>query len=97
MAAGWRVEETRALVSLWGQANVQSELDIVVRNRTIYERIAREMRALGYDRMWQQCRTKIKNLTQKYRKVSICRLLHLSELYRCLFDLLSLHFKGKRR
>ena len=67
--AGWSVDETRALISVWGQANVQSQLDGVMRNRVIFERIARDMEELGYERTWQQCRTKIKNLTQKYRKV----------------------------
>ena len=70
MAAGWSAEETRALVGVWGQQNVQSELDGVTRNRTVFERIAKEMRELGFERKCQQCRTKIKNLTQKYRKVS---------------------------
>ena len=70
MAAGWSAEETRALVGVWGQENVQSELDGVTRNRTVFERIAKEMRELGFERTWQQCRTKIKNLTQKYGKVS---------------------------
>ena len=32
------IEETRALVGVWGQANVQSELDGVTRNRSIYAR-----------------------------------------------------------
>ena len=31
MAAGWKTEETGALVSIWGQANVQNELDAVAR------------------------------------------------------------------
>lgn len=75
MAAGWTTEETRALVSIWGQENVQSELDGVQRNRTIYERIARELKDRGFDKTWQQCRTKVKNLIHKYRKVLAC--LHL--------------------
>ena len=72
MAAGWSGEETRALVSVWGQENTQSELDGVTRNRTIFERIAKELREMGFEKTWQQCRTKIKNLTQKYRKVRTC-------------------------
>ena len=71
MAAGWTTEITRALIAVWGQANVQNQLDGVVRNRTIYEKISRELAQLGYDRSWEQCRTKIKNLTQKYRKVRL--------------------------
>ena len=70
MAAGWTADETRALVGIWGQENIQNELDGVARNRTIYEKIAKELREIGYEKTWQQCRTKIKNLTQKYRKVS---------------------------
>ena len=69
MASGWNTDETRALLSVWGAANVQSKLDGVVRNRTIYERIARELQVLGYSRTWEQCRTKIKNLVKRYRKV----------------------------
>ena len=69
MASGWSTDATRALVSIWSQESFQSELDGVNRNRTIFERIAKELRAKGYEKTWQQCRTKIKNLTQRYRKV----------------------------
>ena len=47
MAAGWSNEDTRALVSVWSQTNVQAELDGVKRNRTIFERISRELSELG--------------------------------------------------
>lgn len=70
MAAGWTSEETSALVSVWGQTNVQNQLDGVTRNRNVFEKIAKEMAELGFERTWQQCRTKVKNLTQKYRKVN---------------------------
>ena len=66
---GWSVKEMRALISLWGQADVQSQLDGVTRNRRIYEQIARDLDDLGWERTWEQCRTKMKNLTQRYRKV----------------------------
>ena len=39
MPGGWMAEMTRTLVIVWGQANIQSELDGVVWNRTICERI----------------------------------------------------------
>ena len=61
-AGGWMTEMTRTLVSVWVQANVQSELDRVIRNRTIFERISRELKEMGIYRTWQQCQTKIKNL-----------------------------------
>ena len=50
MAAGWSTEETRALVSTWGEANVQSQLDGVVRNKLVNQKIAMEMEKLGFER-----------------------------------------------
>ena len=35
MAAGWTKDETQALIKIRGDANVQSQLDGVQRNRTI--------------------------------------------------------------
>ena len=35
-------------------------------------KISKELGEVGDEKTWQQCRTKIKNLTQKYRKVSSC-------------------------
>ena len=67
MAAGWSVEETKTLVDIWGAHDVQAQLDGVTRNRCVYEKIATE-----FHRTWQQCKTNVKNLTQRYRKVS-CR------------------------
>ena len=69
MAGSWNTEETRTLISIWGEESIQSKLDKEHRNRDVFERIAREMSDVGYEKSWQQCRTKIKNLTQKYRKV----------------------------
>ena len=71
MAGSWNVEETKALIAIWGQENVQSQLDRIHRNRDVYQRIAMELEDAGYVKTWQQCRTKIKNLTQKYRKVNV--------------------------
>ena len=50
MAGGWTAEITRALVSVWDQANVQSELDGVVRNRRIFEIISITKRGSSVER-----------------------------------------------
>ena len=71
MATGWDYEQTKALISIWGQNNVQRELDGVARNRTVYERISSELRRVGVEKTWQQCRSKVKNLTFRYRKVRL--------------------------
>ena len=41
---GWTMEETRALVSIWGQANIQNEIDGVARNTTIFSLLFRGLR-----------------------------------------------------
>lgn len=72
MAAGWTTEATRALLSIWREQNIQDQLDGIVRDKFIYEKITESLRELGYECTWKQCRTKVKNLTQSYRKVYFC-------------------------
>ncbi|XP_065920375.1 zinc finger and SCAN domain-containing protein 29-like [Dysidea avara] len=69
MAGSWTAEETRALIAIWSQESVQDELKRVHRNRDIFQRISMELEDCGFPRTWQQCRTRIKNLTAKYRKI----------------------------
>ena len=65
----WTEEETRALVGVWGAEDVQSQLDMVGRNKAIFERLPRPSIANhGYHRTWQQCKTKIKNMTSTIYK-----------------------------
>ena len=85
MAAGWSVEETKALVDIWGAHDVQAQLDGVARNRCVYEKIATAMEDAEFHRTWQQCKTKVKNLTQRYRKVScrpVLKALRMEIIYR---------------
>ena len=49
MATGWSTEETRTLLGIWGAADVETQLDGIVRNQAIYEKIAAEMRDAGYE------------------------------------------------
>ena len=60
MAAGWTNSEMHALIGVWSEAEIQSQLDGVSRNRAIYEGISTKLRDLGYQKMWTQCRSKIK-------------------------------------
>ena len=63
----WSNEEVKALIAIWGEDKVQDELDGAVRNKVVFATISRKMKYLGYDRDWQQCRVKIKNLKKNYR------------------------------
>ena len=58
----WMDVEVRAFLAVWGEENIQQQLDGAVRNKTVYQTIARKLRDLGYNRDWVQCRNKIKNL-----------------------------------
>ena len=42
--AGWSNDETKALLGIRGASEVQSQLNGVVRNRTIYEKVAAQLR-----------------------------------------------------
>ena len=63
--------ETQALLHVWSDQSVQLKLKTVSKNRTIYEAIARSLTDMDYEKtnILRQCKTKIKNLTAKYRKV----------------------------
>ena len=65
----WSDKEVKALIAIWGESNVQGELDGAVRNQAICQRIAKQLREQGYGRDWKQCRAKIKNLKTKYREI----------------------------
>ena len=71
MATGWNYDNTKALITIWGREDVQRQLDGLQRNRIVCQRsIASLLQKVGVGRTWQQCGTKIKNITFRYRKVS---------------------------
>ena len=40
MPGDWSYEQTRSLVGVWSQTNVQGECDGVMRNPVVFERVA---------------------------------------------------------
>ena len=46
--AGWMTGEMRALLGLWGAADLQAQLNVVVRKKVVYQKIAGDMNELGY-------------------------------------------------
>ena len=69
MAIPWTEEETLKLIELWGEDNVQAQLEGCKRNAQVFERISCEMKDIGYDRTGVQCREKIKKLRGEYKKI----------------------------
>ncbi|XP_020663050.3 zinc finger and SCAN domain-containing protein 20 [Pogona vitticeps] len=66
-AAKWGERETRDFLSIWGHDSVQGQLHQQYRNEEVYKQIATQMAALGYDRDWEQCRQRAKDLRRSYR------------------------------
>ena len=52
----WTDEEIIKLIQIWGEVEIQAQLEGCTRNMHVYEKIARELRDMGYDRMAIQCR-----------------------------------------
>ena len=67
--SAWSDAEVTALISIWGDAAIQEQLDGATRNKTIFATISKKLHENGYNRDWQQCRAKIKNLKGEYKKV----------------------------
>ena len=65
----WSNAEVKALIAVWGEGNVQEELDGAVRNKQVFQDISKNLQKLGYNRDWEQCQNKIKNLKKQYRVV----------------------------
>ena len=65
----WSDEEVKALINIWAETNVQEQLDGAVRNKAVLQGISKCLNEVGYDKDWQQCRAKIKNLKTLYKRV----------------------------
>ena len=59
MAEGWSTEETRSFLGIWGATDVQVQLDGIVQNQAIYEKIAAEMRDAGYEHACSKVQRKL--------------------------------------
>ena len=55
MAAGWSTEETRTFLGIWGAA----QMDGIVRNQAIYEKIAVDIRDAGYEHTFSELQRKL--------------------------------------
>ncbi|XP_063809239.1 ATP-dependent (S)-NAD(P)H-hydrate dehydratase isoform X1 [Pseudophryne corroboree] len=62
----WSDMETRALLNIWGEADVQSALDGNFRNSHVYRDVAGRLSEMGFERTPEQCRIRIKGLKRQY-------------------------------
>lgn len=71
--ATWSKEETLRLIEIWGDDRIQAQLEGTHRNKDVYTKIAREMSEAGFERTFQQCRDKLKNLRVSIENLKINR------------------------
>ncbi|XP_057180403.1 uncharacterized protein zgc:113263 isoform X3 [Triplophysa rosa] len=64
----WGDSETRALISIWGNDQIQERLRCCVKRKPVFQQIAKAMAEKGYSRTDEQCRTRIKRLKASYRQ-----------------------------
>ncbi|EMP26672.1 Zinc finger and SCAN domain-containing protein 20 [Chelonia mydas] len=64
----WSTQEVVDLLGLWGEENVQAQLQSSHRHFDIYKQIAQGLGKKGYNRDTQQCLVKIMELWQAYKK-----------------------------
>ena len=65
----WTNAQVKALISVWAEASIQQQLDGAVRNKAVYEEIAKRLLQAGVEKDWLQRRAKVKNLKTMYKKV----------------------------
>ncbi|KAF4081881.1 hypothetical protein AMELA_G00145480 [Ameiurus melas] len=65
----WHNKETKTLIGIWSEDEVQRELEGTVRNQKVFQKISQRMWELGYNRSPDRCRVKIKKLKQDYRRL----------------------------
>jgi hypothetical protein len=68
MANIWTDDETKLLITIWRDQNIQQQLENhSIRNKIVYEKLAKGMADGGFNRNAKQCQSKIKHLREKYR------------------------------
>ena len=54
---------------MWGDDNIQEQLEGSKQNKHVYDQIAEDLKAYGIEKTGEQCRCKIKKLQQEYKKI----------------------------
>lgn len=62
----WSDIETRTLLNIWGEQDIQTALDGNFRNSFVYRDVARRLGAMGFERTPEQCRVRIKSLKRQF-------------------------------
>ncbi|XP_063690093.1 uncharacterized protein LOC134822773 isoform X2 [Bolinopsis microptera] len=65
----WTYPETQALLDIWQQEHIQTQLTLMARNRPVWEQVAEIMKyRKGFNRTGEQCKTRIHTLKIRYNR-----------------------------
>lgn len=65
----WTYPETQALLDIWQQDHIQTQLTLMARNRPVWEQVAERMNYhKGFNRTGEQCKTRIHTLKIRYNR-----------------------------
>ena len=65
----WSHAETKLLLQIWSQENIQKQLQGSFWNVNVYSKLVEELRRSGYHRTVAQCTIKIKALKKRYIEI----------------------------
>jgi len=57
------------LIEIWGEEDIQEQLETTKRSKHVYDRMAEQLHAHGIDKNGEQVRSKVKKLWQEYKKI----------------------------
>ena len=63
----WSDTEIAALLDVWGDDKIQTQLNEAYRNDSVFQKIAAALATRGFKRSGKQCRDKLKALKKKYK------------------------------
>ena len=68
-SCNWTDSQVFKLIGVWGDEDIQEQLEGSKRNKHVYERMAKTLRVYGIEKSGEQCRTKVKKLRQEYKRI----------------------------
>nr|XP_020455284.1 uncharacterized protein LOC109959892 isoform X2 [Monopterus albus] len=67
--AVWTSDEVKVLLTRWAEDNIQEELRSSQRNERVFAQLSSELATQGFDKTTSQCRSKIRQLKQRYKMI----------------------------
>lgn len=68
-SSNWTDSQVFKLIGVWGDEDIQEQLEGSKRNKHVYKSMAETLCVYGIEKTGEQCRTKVKKLRQEYKKI----------------------------